>query len=292
MTQKQGELLLASVIVARAASYAINKVGLESMGMYNMLAVRFLLAFFVLAIPFYKRFRGIRGATVARGALLGAIYFAMMAAELTGQKTTDTSTAAFLENIAIVVVPLMEALIRRRLPGMLTMASAGIAFFGVGLMTMNGGALSFTAGELFCLVAAMMYVFSIMVTDRFSRRDDPFVLGMLQVGFLGLYALVCACLFEVPRLPANGREWMMILMLALVCTGFGYTLQPVAQSHTRVERAGLLCALSPVFASLIGAIFLHERMTPTGLLGAGLILMSLFLPNLAGKLLRNSAKQA
>ena len=84
----------------------------------------------------------------------------------------------------------------------------------------------------------------------------------------------------------------MILMLALVCTGFGYTLQPVAQSHTRVERAGLLCALSPVFASLIGAIFLHERMTPTGLLGAGLILMSLFLPNLAGKLLRNSAKQA
>ena len=83
----------------------------------------------------------------------------------------------------------------------------------------------------------------------------------------------------------------MILMLALVCTGFGYTLQPVAQSHTSVERAGLLCALSPVFASLIGAIFLHERMTPTGLVGAGLILLSLFLPTLAGKFFKKPTKQ-
>ena len=38
--------------------------------------------------------------------------------------------------------------------------------------------------------------------------------------------------FERPvEIPGSGRDWAIILALAVVCTGFGFTLQPVAQRH-------------------------------------------------------------
>ena len=119
-----------------------------------------------------------------------------------------------------------------------------------------------------------MYACAIIATDRFTHRDDGFTLGILQVGFLGAYALVGSLLFEAPRLPQTGSEWGIILALAIVCT-----LQPVAQSHTTAQRAGLFCALSPAFATIFGAVLLREKITSLGLVGILLILGSLLLPH-------------
>ncbi len=69
---------------------------------------------------------------------------------------------------------------------------------------------------------------------------------------MGLLALIApARRFETPRLPQTGMEWGMVLALAIGCTGFGFTLQPVAQSHTSAERAGLFRALGPACATLL-----------------------------------------
>ena len=88
-----------------------------------------------------------------------------------------------------------------------------------------------------------------------------------------------ALLFESPRLPQTGSEWGIVLMLAIVCTGFGYTLQPVAQSHTSAQRVSLFCALSPMFAAIFGALLLKEKITVWSGLGMLLILGSILLPH-------------
>ena len=71
----------------------------------------------------------------------------------------------------------------------------------------------------------------------------------------------------------------IVLMLAIVCTGFGYTLQPVAQSHTSAQRVSLFCALSPMFAAIFGALLLKEKITVWSGLGMLLILGSILLPH-------------
>ena len=119
-----------------------------------------------------------------------------------------------------------------------------------------------------------------------ANIGEPLAFGLraagylLVAGVLGLLALIAACCFETPRLPRTGMEWGMVLALAIVCTGFGFTLQPVAQSHTSAERAGLFCALSPACATLFGAVLLHEKITLLGAAGILLILSSLLLPHL------------
>ena len=99
-----------------------------------------------------------------------------------------------------------------------------------------------------------------------------------------LDSLTCAAVYDfsgksVADIGSGAGFPGIIIALAVVCTGFGYTLQPVAQSHTTAQRAGLFCALSPAFATIFGAVLLREKITPLGLVGILLILGSLLLPH-------------
>ena len=207
MKQRSAEILLASVIVARATSLLFSKLSMRSMGPFNLTGLRFALAFAVLLLLFRRKFKDIRPATVLRGFALGAAFFATIAAELYGLRATDSSTTSFLENTAIVWVPLMEAAIHRsRLRGR-TLGSALVTLLGVGLLTLGKSSFRLGHGELLCLLAALLYATAILLTAKFSREDDPLVLGILQVGFIGLLGLAAAFLLETPRLPQSGGEW-------------------------------------------------------------------------------------
>ena len=83
MTRTQAELLLAAVIIARSTSYVLTKVGLQDMGKFTLLAVRFLLAFAFLAVLFWRRLLQIDRRTLLSGLAMGGIYFCVMTAELT-----------------------------------------------------------------------------------------------------------------------------------------------------------------------------------------------------------------
>lgn len=283
MTRRQAELLLAAVIVARSTSFVCNKLGLGSMSPFNLLAVRFLLAFGLLLL-FGRRLRHLGRRTLLRGGILGGLFFLVMSGEMFALQTTASGTVSLLENMAILFVPLLDGLLRRRWPRTAELLSAVVALLGVALLTGQGGRLTMAPGEWIALGSALLYACAILCTDRFSHQEDALALGVLQVGFLGFFALLASLLTETPRLPQTGGEWGIILALALVCTCFGYTLQPVAQSGTSAQRVGLFCALSPAFAALFGALLLHERLSLLGGAGMALILGSILLPHLRGLL--------
>lgn len=88
MTQKKAEILLATVIAARATSLLFSKIAMNGMGIFNLLAARFLMAFVLLAVVFFKRLRHIKRHTLVRGAIMGGLFFLMLSTELTGLKST------------------------------------------------------------------------------------------------------------------------------------------------------------------------------------------------------------
>ena len=57
----------------------------------------------------------------------------------------------------------------------------------------------------------------------------------------------------------------------------------VAQRHVSAEKAGLFCALNPLTAATLGLLFLGERLTLPGVLGAGLIAAGFVLQSLPRK---------
>jgi drug/metabolite transporter (DMT)-like permease len=74
-----------------------------------------------------------------------------------------------------------------------------------------------------------------------------------------------------------------MLFLVIICSSFGFAMQPVAQKYTTSERTAVLGALNPMGAAVLGMIFLHETMGLWGIAGAGLIA--------AGLLFQNAQKQ-
>lgn len=284
LNQKTGELLLAAVIVARATSFLFSKIVLQTMSPMTLMAVRFLIAFGFLALLFHKKLRRISLHIFLKGMLLGFVFFSVLAAEFTALQSTPSSTVSFLENTAIVFVPIFEGILHRRFPRISTILSLVLAMLGIFLLTFGGGvSLSMQSGALFALLAALLYAVAIILTDRLSRQGDSLVLGILQVGFMGFFACIAAFLFETPRLPSGSTEWCLILALALVCSGFGFALQPVAQSYTTAERASMFCALSPVAAAILGWLVLKESF---GIIGFVAIILIM-----AGILISTSAKQ-
>lgn len=281
LNQKTGELLLASVITARAASFLFSKILLRSMEPMTLMAVRFLTAFAFLILLFRQKLRHLSVRTLLHGMLLGGTFFSVMSAELSSLRTTPSSSVSFLENTAIVFVPVLECILHRRFPRIPAVLSLAITMAGIALLTTGRLSFSMQSGELLALLAALLYAIAIILTDRLSRQEDAFALGILQVGFMGIFALIAAFFLETPRLPSGSKEWGCILMLAFVCSGFGFTLQPVAQSHTTAERASMLCALSPAAAAVLGHIFLQESFGISGLVGIFFILSGILFSSAA-----------
>ena len=153
MTRTQAELLLAAVIIARSTSYVLTKVGLQDMGKFTLLAVRFLLALAFLAVLFWRRLLQIDRRTLLSGLAMGGIYFCVMTAELTALKTVETSTVSFVTNTAVVIVPIVQAVLSRRWPERRALIGALACLLGVALLTLRNG-LSFTPGVGYCILEA------------------------------------------------------------------------------------------------------------------------------------------
>ena len=139
MKTRQAEILLAAVIVARSTSLLFSKIGLNTLSPLNFLALRFSLAFLVLAVVFRRRLRRVTLREVLCGMALGAAFFAVMASEMFALKNTSASTTSFLENTAIVIVPLLDALLRRRPPQKKVLLAAAVTLTGVAFLTLRSG---------------------------------------------------------------------------------------------------------------------------------------------------------
>lgn len=284
VSYRTGCLLMVTLSIARGTSFLFSKHLLGSMGPLNLLGVRFLLAFLILFALFSRKvIADIKDnlRVIPAALLLGGVYFLCMTAELNGLQFTTTSTCSFLENSAIVIVPILEAIILRRFPKHVIIVSTILTFIGIGLIVLQG---SFGGhigiGELLCMIAALTYAAAIIITDRFSKENDPLTLGILYVGVMGLLGLGASFIFETPHLPKRSSEWIMLLMLAVICTAFGFTIQPIAQKPLSSESAGIFIAINPLTTAVLGWM-LGETLSLSGIAGAVLILVGIMLPNLS-----------
>lgn len=291
---RTGCLLMAALSIARGSSFLFSKHLLGSMEPLNLLGIRFLLAFLILFIIFSRKVITDMRANprlLHASLLLGGVYFLCMAAELIGLQYTTPSTCSFLENSAIVIVPILEAILLRRFPKVIICASTIITFIGIGLIVLcgsSGGVPTQTGsffgshlgiGEVLCMVAALMYAAAIIITDRISKKYDPLTLGILYVGFMGVFGLAASFIVETPHLPQSGMQWVMMLALAVLCTAFGFTVQPIAQKPLSSESAGIICAVNPLTTAVLGWLLMGDALGFTGIAGAILILAGIILPN-------------
>ena len=279
-TQRQADLMIAVIACAWGSSYLMMQVGLSSIPPFGMVALRFGIAFVAVAVIFRKRLRELTASVVARGAVLGLLLCVFFGLLMYGLKTTPASTDGFLTSAKVIFVPLIVAVATHRAPSRATLAGIGICVAGLALLTLSGP-VSLGGGAGLCLAGSAVYALQIVATDTFSRSDDALLLGICQLGFAAVFGAAFNLAFEGPVLPQSSAEWGAVLGLALVCSAFGFAMQPVAQSRTTATHAGLLFSLESVSSAVLSFVFLGEVMAPQCYLGCALILAAVLLSSLA-----------
>lgn len=286
MTHKKANLLLVSVSMAWGTSYLLMKIGLSRVSPFNLIALRFGIAFLVTFIIFFKKIKSVSIKTIFHSALLGFILFCIFTALLLGLKTTTASSAGFLTGTTVAFVPIIQIFIKHKLPEIKIIICTCIVVIGISFLTLKNE-VSVDFGAALCLLCAFFNGLYIVITNYFVQSENTLQLGIFQLGFATLFGSLFSFYFETPKLPNTTNAWIAVLGLALICSAYGFVMQPIAQKYTTPENAGFIFALEPMFSAIFAFLFLHEILHLQEYLGAILILISLFISSMGTEKMSN-----
>lgn len=268
MNRRKAEWLILLITIFWGSSYLFMKMGLQELSPYDVIFLRFGIAFAVSA-PLLIRHRAHFNRTVLLDAVvLGLLLTALFVFLLNGLRETSSANAGFLTSLTVVFVPVIMAVKTRALPGRNVVFGLFLSLCGIGLLTLQGGFGTGGSGDALCIIGAFFYALQICYTNYAVKRSDPVLIGVLQLGVASLCGLVLAVKVETLSLPTTPTGMVAVLMLGLLCSAFGFVMQPVAQRFTSPTRTGLIFSLEPVFAAILGMVFLHEVFTLRAAVGA------------------------
>lgn len=278
------------VTIFWGSSYLLMKMGLVDLQAFNLIALRFILAFILAGIIFHRRIRKADFKTIKYAFLLGSILFSVFAAVTFGVKSTSSSNAGFLVSLTVIFVPLLLAVFLRKRPENRVILGVVFAISGIGLMTLNHR-LTISPGDFLCILTALFYATHIIVTGKFTRDVDSITLGVLQLGFTGAWGLLFSFVLETPTLPTSAEAWVSVLGLGILCSAIGFVAQTTAQKYTTPTHTGLIFSLEPVFAALFAFMFAGEILSTRGYIGAILVLLGVIVAELDFKKSAFNVKQ-
>lgn len=275
-------LMMLTASLCWGASYLFMQKSLAEVGPCSLIVWRFGIAFVFSALLFPRTLFSATKAEWKHGLLLGVLLGIAFYAVMIGLRGTTTGNAGFLLGCTSVFVPLLCALKSRKWTFRILLAAA-VSVSGIGLMTLQSG-FRLRPGDLFCMLSALLYSFYIILAGGFLRNDNPLRIGVIQfsgaAAAAGAGALISG---ETAFLPATLPVWGEILFLGIFCSAAGFMLQMSAQKKLSPEYVSLLYSSEPVFAMILGLIFLAEPLSAGRLGGAALILSGILLSSLRRK---------
>ncbi|MDF2533245.1 MAG: eamA-like transporter family protein [Clostridia bacterium] len=274
--QIRADLMLLMITVFWGASYMLTKIGLGVLEPFNLTALRFVIAFFISAIVFYKHILKTDMKTVKYALILALILFGVFISMTFGLEYTTASNAGFLVSLSVVFIPIISVMFLKHKIERKLIAGVCLAIIGIALLTLNDQ-LRVGGGDLLCILCALLFAVHIIVTGVYTQKVDSIALSVIQLGFVGLFSVIFSVFTETVKLPQSGISWFAVLALSILCTAVGYIVQTTAQQYTSATHTGLILSLEPVFSAVFAFAFLNEVLTPKGYIGAALLLTSVII---------------
>ena len=263
-------MMLAATMIFGAMTIFSKQI-LSELEVFNMVGLRFMIAFAACFVVFRKRYRSLDRETAVHSWVLGTFLFVSYLCMVLGCKYTTASNAGFMMSLVAFFTPFIVWVQEKKAPSMIQAASILITLTGVGMMCLSGD-LTLNRGDLICILSAFFYAFQMLYTERYADKHDPVVLATFQLMFVSVYGFVFSLLLEDGlRLPASPAGWGQLLYLALGCGALGFILQTTAEKLSSAAHATLIYASQPVFVALFSYMLLGEEIRPRQI--AGMILV-------------------
>ena len=272
-----GGLLLAAIFWG--IGFVAMKEALQTVPIFWLLAIRFVTAFFVIALIFRKKILNIKFQEIKAGVFTGIILLCAFAGQFSALKYTEAGKLAFITSTYVVMVPWLYWKIKKVFPGFKTVIASFICIMGLYLVTFKGNFM-IEKGDIIGLVSAFFFAVHIIAVEYYVSKLDPFIMTVTQMGAIGFISLPVASFFEAWPAEITISGFWSVLYAILFCTIFAYIIQNVAQKHTTSTSTSIMLSFVSVAGVLSGIVLLGEKFTAGMIAGFFLIFLSVIISEL------------
>ncbi len=270
MSFPAGVLTLVMITVVWGTTFVVVKESLATIPVPLLLALRFSLAAACFAFVRFDR-RALMPAL-----WLGLLAFAGFATQTVGLSITTASRSAFITGFAVVLTPVVAALLYRQRIAPRVYLAGLVALAGLALLTLRGGEQrGINAGDLWTIATALTYALYVVYLGHVAGRASAAALAGMQ----HLPMALLAWLWATPQLGALTEvpvtTYLAIAYLAVVATALVAWLQTHAQRVVPAPLAAIIFVLEPIFAALFAYALLGEVLGLAGWVGGALVVLAM-----------------
>ncbi|MDR1320727.1 MAG: DMT family transporter [Gracilibacteraceae bacterium] len=280
MTKFENNILLLSITVCWASAYIFVKRLPDELSAFAYLTLTTGIAAALLSILFFKQLRHVKKSTILSSLVLSLLLTAILLFEREGLKSLPASNASFIASLTIVTVPLLMFLLKS---GLTLNNAVGAVVIVLGLCLTSGFALSafFSEGTVFMLLVCLATAVYTIAVDRFTKKEDPLLLSVIQMIFTAFSGFVL-WFAEEPTTFASvnytNELLSSIFILAFFAKAYAYVALMFGQKYTDSMSVAIIASTEPVITLLL-AVFIPaafgtgERFNAVSLSGAIVIAM-------------------
>jgi drug/metabolite transporter (DMT)-like permease len=272
----EGALVLAAFLFG--VTFVLVQDAIEDVTPAGYVTIRFIIGAAVLA-PFAwriaRRNREPPGLLWRAGSIAGLLLFAGYITQTIGLQYTESSTSAFITGLYAIFTPVIEAIVRRRLPPL--GVCLGIVVATGGLFLLTGAELTFGRGELLTLACAVAFASWIVYQGGYANRLHAIPFVTVQMAVLAGVSMPFTAATGLGEL--TGLALFAAAFTGVACSSAALSLQLYGQRRISPSRAALILLTEPVFAGIVGYLA-GERLGALKLTGAAIILVGIAISEL------------
>lgn len=266
----RAELALVGITAVWGATFLVVHVAVQFSGPWFFVGVRFLAAGLITAVVFAKHLRGISWKEIGAGFAIGVTISLGYGLQTVGLQTINSSTSAFITALYVPLVPILQWIVFRKPPRLLTWIGVALAFTGL-ILIADPGSVGFNlgVGEIATLASTLPIAAEIILIGFFA--------GRVHLGRVTVVQLLVAGLLGFATMPVVGERppaFSWVWLASAVALGAASCLIQItmnwAQRTVSPTRATIIYAGEPVWAAIIGRLA-GDRLPPIAIAGAALI---------------------
>ena len=275
-------LLLTTLIWG--GSFVVMKNSVDTLAPTFLLAVRFTMAAVGLFLVFHGKMKRFSKESLRNGLVLGVFLELSYLFQTYGIKYTTASKNAFITTLYVIIVPFLYWVVSKKRPGVQSMVAAALAVTGLGLLTLDGDK-GVNIGDLLTLCGGFCFAFHMIFIDRYTEKQDPIVLTMVQIAFVGVSNWFLAPVLDGAgaynfRALADEDMILGLLFLSVFCTTIAFSLQNVCQKYLSANTSSLFLSTEAVFGTIFSVVFLKEVLSGKMILGCVLMFSAVMISEL------------
>ncbi len=278
----KGIIFLVTAAVVWGFAFVAQRMGADHVGAFTFNGARFLLGTLSL-IPVIALFE--RGAddpekkkrTLFAGLVAGVLLCTASFLQQVGVELTDSAgKSGFITGLYMILVPIVGIFVGQK-TNVQSWIGAGLGVIGLGLICLDGGALTLTVGDVLLVLCAIVFALHILWIDRFGDRIYSLRFSMTQFAVCTALNWILALFTEDISFAAMTSAAIPIAYCGFMSVGVAYTCQVLGQKYSEPTSASIILSTESVFAAIGGAIILQERMAPLAYVGCAAIFAGILL---------------